>query len=122
MISPAWNYPALEIAFVSSSRRKRLASLLLTGQFLQSVVSDQLDDCLRSTFRKRGLLVCVDAQCMSCFEGCCLSGETLDRADDGFSLFATSIGSDLSPPKYPNIGATLPLFALHASLLIPCSP
>src|SRR4029079_5528570 len=103
VIAPAGNNPAVEIAFVSSSCSKRRASLLLTGQLLESVVSDQLGDCLRSTFCKRGLLVCVDAQCMSCFEGCCLSGETLDRADDGLSLFATSIGSDLSPPKYPDI-------------------
>jgi hypothetical protein len=36
---------------------------------------------------------------MSCFEGCRLSGETLDRADDGFWLIANFIGPDLSPLK-----------------------
>src|ERR1700758_1232461 len=56
---------------------------------------------------------------MSGLECCCLGSETFDRPDDGFSLLATSVGSSLPPSKYPNIGATLPFFALHASLLIP---
>src|SRR6185437_3296603 len=120
--SPAGNNPTVQIRFVSCPRGKRLSSLLLANQFLEPVVSDQLGDCLRSAFRQRGLLVCVDAQRMSGLECCCLGSETLDRPDDGFSLLATSVRSGLPPSKYPNIWATLPLFALHASLLIPCSP
>jgi hypothetical protein len=53
------------------------------------------------------VLVCVDAQRMRSLECFCLNGETLDRADDGFSLLATSVGSGLPPSKNPKIWATL---------------
>ena len=71
MVSPARQNPSRQIAFVSGSRGKRLAALIVTSELFESVVVDQLRDRLRRTFRLRGSLVCVDAQCMSCFEGRC---------------------------------------------------
>src|ERR1035438_3644154 len=38
-----------------------------------------------------------------------------------FALWRTSL-IGFPPTEDPNVGPTLPLFALHASLLIPCSP
>jgi hypothetical protein len=58
-------------------------------------VSDQFGDCARPAFRLRGLLVGVNAQCVSCFEGRCFSGESGNRADDGFALFACPIWAGL---------------------------
>ncbi len=71
VISPARKNPALQIAFVRGSRRKRLASLILTNQLLEPVVSDQFGNRARPAFRLRGLLVGVNAQRLSCFEGRC---------------------------------------------------
>jgi hypothetical protein len=85
-------------------------------------VSDQFGDCARPAFRLRGLLVGVNAQCVSCFEGRCFSGESGNRAYNGFSLPACSIWAGFPPPKNPNIWSALPLFALHTSLLIPRTP
>ena len=72
VISPTRQDPSLQVAFVSCSRRERLPSLSLTRQLLQPVMSDQFGNVSRSAFSLRGLLVSVDAQSFSCFEGRCL--------------------------------------------------
>jgi hypothetical protein len=85
-------------------------------------MSDQFGDCARPAFRLRGLLVCVNAQCVRSFEGRCFGGESGNRAHDGFSLPTRSIWPRFPPPENPNIWSALPLLALHASLLIPRTP
>jgi len=43
----------------------------------------------------------------------------LNCSDNCLPTLARSIRGGLPPAEYPNVGPTLPLFALHASLLIP---
>jgi len=50
VIPPASKNPAVEIAFVSGTRRKRLASLILTNQLLEPVMRDQLGNRFRPAF------------------------------------------------------------------------
>jgi hypothetical protein len=49
-------------------------------------------------------------------------GKCLDGTDYCFPAFARSVKGGFPPAEDPNVSPTLPLFALHASLLIPCSP
>jgi hypothetical protein len=70
----------------------------------------------------RGLLVGVNAQRFGSFECGCFSRKCLDGTDYCLPAFVRSIKGGFPPAEDPNVGPTLPPFALHASLLIPCSP
>src|ERR1700744_5728431 len=70
----------------------------------------------------RGLLVGVNAQRFGSFECGCFSRKCLNGTDYCLPAFACSVKGGFPPAEDPNVGPTLPLFALHASLLIPCSP
>src|SRR3982751_2329849 len=70
----------------------------------------------------RGLLVGVNAQRFGGFECGCFSRKCLNGTDYCLPAFARSVKGGFPPAEDPNVGPTLPLFALHASLLIPCSP
>src|ERR1700744_5705092 len=70
----------------------------------------------------RGLLVGVNAQRFGSFECGCFSRKCLNGTDYCLPAFARSVKGGFPPAEDPNVGPTLPLFALHASLLIPCSP
>jgi hypothetical protein len=70
----------------------------------------------------RGLLIGVNAQRFGCFECGCFGRQSLDGPDYCLPAFVRSIRGGFPPTEDPNVGPTLPLFALHASLLIPCSP
>ena len=50
-----------------------------------------------------------------------LQSEMINRPDNCLPPFARPIGG-FPPAENPNIRPALPLLALHASLLIPCSP
>jgi hypothetical protein len=77
---------------VSGSCRKRLVPLTLTSEFLQPIVSNEFCNCFRSAFRLRGLLIGVDAQCMSCLEGGGFGSESGHCTDDGFSPRPLKVG------------------------------
>src|SRR5436305_2013210 len=85
-------------------------------------MSDQFGYRARPAFRMRGLLVGVNAQRFGSFECGCFSRKCLYGTDYCFPAFACSIKGGFPPAEDPNVGPTLPLFAFHASLLIPCSP
>ena len=119
VISPARKNPGPQIAFVCGSRRERFASLILTDQLLEPVMSDQFGDRARSGFRMRGLLVGVNAQRLGCFACRCFGWQSLDSSDYCLPAFTRSVRGGFPPAQDPNIGPTLPLFALNASLLIP---
>src|SRR6185437_6128011 len=68
----------------------------------------------------RGLLVGVNAQRFGCFERGGFSRKCLNGTDYCLPAFARSVKGGFPPAEDPNVGPTLPLFALHASLLIPC--
>src|SRR5579859_3230014 len=70
----------------------------------------------------RGLLVGVNAQRFGSFECGCFSRKCVNGTDYCLPAFARSVKGGFPPAEDPNVGPTLPLFALHASLLIPCSP
>src|SRR5580658_4221744 len=70
----------------------------------------------------RGLLVGVNAQRFGSFECGCFSRKCVNGTDYCLPAFARSVEGGFPPAENPNVGPTLPLFALHASLLIPCSP
>jgi hypothetical protein len=85
-------------------------------------MSDKFGNGTRPGFRVRGLFVYVNAQCLSCLESRCFVSEGCDRTDDSLAVLALSVSCGLVSPINPNIRPAVPLFALHASLLIPCSP
>ncbi len=120
--SPPGQYPFLQIAFVASACRERLPPSALHGQFFQPIVSDEFSDCARPAVHLRGLLVGVDAQRTSCFEGHRFSWQYLDSSHYCLPMLASAIRTRLPPAEDPYVRAAPPFFALHASLLIPCSP
>jgi hypothetical protein len=83
---------------------------------------DKFGNATRPGFRMRGLFFCVNAQCLGCLESRCFVSEGCDRSDDSLAVLALSVSSGPVSPIDPNIRPAVALFALHASLLIPCSP
>ena len=107
-----------------SAKRERIPDVLELAeiQLLEPIVGNQFSDRFRPALCQRGLCVSVDAQRASCFEGDCFGRQRENIPHDCFPPLAFTIRARLPPTKDPYIRAASPAFALHASILIPCSP